>query len=58
MNHGRPNPPVRFCPGCGMKFQKPAPVSLGCDAEKHAARRKDRQVFCHDCGKDLTATNR
>mgnify|MGYP002146686187 FL=1 len=52
MNHGRTNPPVRFCPNCGEKLKSASVAS--CDEEKHRSRRKDRNHFCHDCGKDLT----
>jgi hypothetical protein len=52
MNHGKVNPPVNFCPNCGEKF-KTSTVGR-CDEEKHRARRKDRNLFCHDCGKELS----
>jgi hypothetical protein len=52
MNHSRSNAPVRFCPSCGEKFSSTAP-KVSCDEAKHASRRKDRNAFCHDCGKKL-----
>jgi hypothetical protein len=53
MNHGKMNPMVRFCPQCGDRFQTKAAGS--CNEEKHAARRKERNIFCYDCGKKLTS---
>ncbi|MGZ3743082.1 MAG: hypothetical protein ACXVBQ_04415 [Pseudobdellovibrionaceae bacterium] len=51
MNHNRTNAPVKFCPSCGEAVNKAA--SNSCDEIKHAARRKERNSFCHDCGKKL-----
>jgi uncharacterized protein with PIN domain len=51
MNHGKLNPPVKFCPTCGDKFKSTS--SEKCDEEKHKALRKDRNFFCHYCGKNL-----
>ncbi|WP_415062694.1 hypothetical protein [Bdellovibrio sp.] len=53
MNHGRLNAPVRHCPMCGEIVNKAVSKSH-CDDAKHAARRKERNTFCHDCGKKLT----
>jgi hypothetical protein len=52
MNHGKTNAPVNFCPNCGERFK--TNVVGHCNDEKHRARRKDRHLFCHDCGKDLS----
>jgi hypothetical protein len=57
MNHGKAHPPIRFCPGCGEKFNSGISAGARCDAATHAARRKDRSHFCHDCGKDLLKAN-
>lgn len=51
MNHSRSNIPIRFCPDCGDKVN--ASIVTKCDDPKHAARRKDRNTFCCDCGKNL-----
>lgn len=51
MNHGRLNAPVRNCPMCGEIVNKQR--SSFCDGSKHAARRKERNTFCCDCGKKL-----
>lgn len=52
MNHGRTNPPVRNCPMCGEVVNKV--IFASCDGTKHAARRKERNAYCCDCGKKLT----
>ncbi|MGZ3770153.1 MAG: hypothetical protein ACXVCP_14570 [Bdellovibrio sp.] len=51
MNHGKLNAPVRNCPMCGIVVNKV--IRTHCDDTKHAARRKDRNAFCCDCGKKL-----
>lgn len=51
MNHGRSNVSVRHCPNCGEIVNKKA--SGQCDEKLHAARRKERNAFCCDCGKKL-----
>ena len=51
MNHSRPNAPVRFCPTCGGTVNSAA--NGQCGQAKHAELRKNRNVFCHDCGKKL-----
>lgn len=53
MNHGKSNPPVVFCPNCGEKFTQGSHIKTLCDEEKHKSRRKERNLFCHDCGQDL-----
>jgi DNA-directed RNA polymerase subunit RPC12/RpoP len=51
MNHSRLNVPVKFCPTCGESLNRAA---VGhCDTQKHAELRKDRNIFCHDCGKKI-----
>lgn len=51
MNHSRTNAPVKYCPGCGEVVNSAARKS--CDEVKHASRRKERNTYCHDCGKKL-----
>lgn len=52
MNHGKSNPPVNFCPNCGEHFK--TNIVGHCNDEKHRTRRKERHIFCHDCGKNLS----
>jgi rRNA maturation endonuclease Nob1 len=52
MNHGRTNAPVKFCPMCGDSVNRAAAGS--CDHARHADLRKNRHVFCPDCGKKLS----
>ncbi|MES2767853.1 MAG: hypothetical protein V4596_01800 [Bdellovibrionota bacterium] len=52
MNHGRMNPPVKFCPSCGESINAQAQRPK-CDEFKHKAQRKGRSAFCQDCGKKL-----
>ncbi len=56
MNHGRANAPVKFCPNCGQLVN--SQIHARCDETKHAARRKERQIFCVDCGKKLAGASR
>ena len=51
MNHSRPNAPVQFCPSCGKAVS--TTVQTKCDDQKHALRRRDRDLFCVDCGLSL-----
>jgi len=51
MNHSRTNAPVKHCPMCGEVVN--SAIRNRCDDVKHAARRKERSMFCHDCGKKL-----
>lgn len=51
MNHGRSGVTVRFCPSCGEVVNNA--LKKTCDETKHAIRRKDRHMFCVDCGKKL-----
>jgi hypothetical protein len=53
MNHGRTNAPVRHCPMCGEIVNRA--IRSNCDEAKHAVRRKERNQFCCDCGKKLSA---
>ena len=52
MNHGRTNAPIRHCPNCGELLN--AAIRKGCDDAKHKILRRDRSIFCHDCGKKLS----
>jgi ribosomal protein S27AE len=51
MNHGRSNVPIRHCPNCGEIVNKA--IQDRCDENLHAARLKERNSFCRDCGKNL-----
>lgn len=51
MNHGRSNVTIRHCPNCGEVVSKTA--NGRCDETLHAARRKERNLYCCDCGKKL-----
>jgi hypothetical protein len=51
MNHGRTRAPVKFCPNCGDSINREA--SGQCNQAKHVELRKNRNNFCHDCGKKL-----
>ncbi len=52
MNHGRMNPPVRFCPTCAGTVNARIPIPV-CSEEKHATRRRQRSNYCSDCGARL-----
>lgn len=52
MNHGRSQSQIKFCPSCGEDFR--ISIQVKCDSEKHAARRKARDIFCTDCGVKLS----
>jgi len=52
MNHGRGSISIRYCPDCGELLNAAARSS--CNEELHAARRKNRNLFCHDCGKKIS----
>ena len=53
-NHSKMNVVVRNCTSCGeivnQKISK-----RHCSNEDHARRRKDRNAYCANCGKDLLA---
>jgi hypothetical protein len=51
-NHGRVNAPVRACPMCGDVVNKNIPIK-DCSEEEHAKKRKGRNKYCIDCGKQL-----
>ena len=51
-NHGRANVPVRYCPQCGDVVNESIPVKH-CSREEHAKRRRNRHVYCLDCGEQL-----
>jgi len=54
LNHRRSHAPVRHCPGCGGVVN--AHVSAQCCSEaRHATARRERNVFCVDCGLRLIA---
>lgn len=58
MNHGKTNPPIAYCPNCGEKFNSGKIGNKNCNDESHRSKRKDRNHFCFDCGKDLTKTDK
>jgi hypothetical protein len=37
---------------CGERV-KPGATATRCDEDKHKTRRKERNLYCHDCGKKL-----
>lgn len=51
MNHSRSSVQVRHCPNCGEVVNKDA--ASRCNEGVHAARRKEGNHFCCDCGKKL-----
>ena len=51
-NHRRSNAGVRFCPMCGGVVNENVPVKK-CSAEKHDKDRRNRSVYCVDCGSRL-----
>ncbi len=53
-NHSKMNVAVRYCSGCGNIVNKNIPEKK-CSTESHARRRKDRNQFCTDCGKNLAS---
>jgi len=52
MNHRRTNAPVRFCSQCGEVVNGDLSTKR-CSLEEHARRRRDREVFCVQCGERL-----
>ena len=52
MNHRRANSPVAHCPECGGVVNRAIPAQH-CSDEKHAVSRRQRSVFCVDCGTQL-----
>jgi len=51
-NHSRVNAPVRVCPMCGKVVNGTISIK-DCSEEEHAKKRKDRNKYCIDCGKQL-----
>jgi acetone carboxylase gamma subunit len=51
MNHGKMNPPIKFCPNCGELLN--SGIRVSCDDAKHKHFMKSRNFFCCDCGKKL-----
>jgi predicted RNA-binding Zn-ribbon protein involved in translation (DUF1610 family) len=52
MNHRRANAPVSHCPQCGGVVNKLVAIKQ-CSEAHHAAARRDRGIFCVDCGTQL-----
>jgi len=53
MNHRRSNAPVSHCPKCGGVVNAQIPAKR-CSESDHDAVRRDREVFCVDCGTQVT----
>ncbi len=51
-NHSRRNVPVRGCPMCGEVVNAGIPIRK-CSEEEHARKRRARDKYCVDCGKQL-----
>ena len=51
-NHRRMNVPVRCCPTCG-KVVNDKILSRFCSLETHAKQRKNRNIYCVDCGEQV-----
>jgi hypothetical protein len=56
-NHGKPSAPVRACSMCGEVVNSGIPLKR-CDEAKHAKERRERNVFCMDCGTRLASDSR
>lgn len=52
LNHRRADAPVGHCPQCGSVVNARIPAQQ-CSESHHAAARRERAVFCVDCGKQL-----
>lgn len=52
LNHTKSNVTVRFCSACGEVVNKSISKSH-CSDQVHAARVKQRNRFCVDCGRPL-----
>lgn len=52
LNHRRSDAPVRFCPGCGEVVNVKV-STIRCATVRHDTQRRDRSVFCVDCGERL-----
>ena len=52
LNHRRACPPVRHCPGCGGIVNERVGAQQ-CSESQHATARRQRAVYCVDCGAQL-----
>ena len=52
LNHRRTTAPVGFCPECGAVVNKVIRAQP-CNEAQHAVARRQRTVFCVDCGTQL-----
>jgi hypothetical protein len=52
MNHRRANAPVGHCPQCGGVVNSHIQARM-CSESHHAAARRNRNMFCVDCGTQL-----
>ena len=50
-NHGRSNPPVRYCPDCGEQVNPI--IHKDCSLNEHGRQRKSFYKFCVHCGEAL-----
>ena len=55
-NHGRTIVTVRFCASCGV-IVNDAVLARGCSELGHARMRRDRSVYCVNCGERLARGN-
>ena len=51
-NHNRTNPPVGFCPSCGLVVNARI-AAKQCSEQSHARARMHRTTYCVDCGERL-----
>ena len=51
-NHNRTNPPVGFCPSCGVVVNDKM-AAKDCNEQSHASARMKRTRYCVDCGERL-----
>jgi len=51
-NHGRMVIRVRCCPTCGQLLNAKI-AAIQCPQDSHARKRRDRNLFCMDCGTSL-----
>ena len=52
LNHRRANAPVPYCPECGAVVNRGIGARM-CSPEQHAVSRRQRSVFCVECGTQL-----
>lgn len=57
LNHMRTDVPIRFCPMCGEVVNGSILIPKCC-AERHAARRREGDTYCMDCGERLIDAKR